>query len=134
MRRGAVRRLLGLRTPYSVYIFMYFVSSYPAGVAQHDPCVAHRSAAKSHVVDELGPVSSFDRDTTMADQHVTFHPRDALANTASTALQLTAVGAVLAGVQNTLRKQNVGAMGIFTRSGGIIALYGTWPHAKTGLV
>ena len=36
----------------------------------------------------------------------------------------TAVGAVIAGVQNTLRKQNVGAMGILTRSGGIIALFG----------
>ncbi|CAN9088220.1 hypothetical protein AA0113_g2223 [Alternaria arborescens] len=59
----------------------------------------------------------------MADQHVTFHPRDALSNTASTTLQTTAVGAVVAGVQNTLRKQNVGAMGILTRSGGIIALY-----------
>ncbi|KAF2033265.1 hypothetical protein EK21DRAFT_98282 [Setomelanomma holmii] len=54
----------------------------------------------------------------------TFHPRDALANTASTSLQLTAIGAVIAGVQNTLRKQNVGAMGIITRSGGIIALFG----------
>jgi hypothetical protein len=34
------------------------------------------------------------------------------------------VGAVIAGVQNTLRKQNVGAMGILTRSGGVIALFG----------
>ncbi|KAF2252646.1 hypothetical protein BU26DRAFT_453066 [Trematosphaeria pertusa] len=59
----------------------------------------------------------------MADEHETFHPRDTLANTASTTLKLTACGAIFAGVQNTLRKQNVGAMGIFTRSGGIIALY-----------
>jgi hypothetical protein len=59
----------------------------------------------------------------MADQHVTFHPRDALANTASTALQTTVAGAIIAGVQNTLRKQNVGAMGILTRSGGTIALF-----------
>jgi hypothetical protein len=59
----------------------------------------------------------------MADQRI-YHPRDALANTTSTMLQTTAVGAVIAGVQNTLRKQNVGAMGILTRSGGIIALYG----------
>ncbi|EAT80533.1 hypothetical protein HBI56_190690 [Parastagonospora nodorum] len=59
----------------------------------------------------------------MADQTPTFHAQDALANTASTTLQLTAVGAIVAGVQNTLRKQNVGAMGIITRSGGIIALY-----------
>lgn len=60
----------------------------------------------------------------MADEHATFHPRDTLANTGSTTLQLTAVGAIVAGVQNTLRKQNVGAMGILTRSGGIIAVYG----------
>ncbi|KAF1946447.1 NADH-ubiquinone oxidoreductase 213 kDa subunit [Clathrospora elynae] len=60
----------------------------------------------------------------MAAQHATFHPRDALSNTVSTALQTTAVGAIIAGVQNTLRKQNVGAMGILTRSGGIIAIYG----------
>lgn len=57
-------------------------------------------------------------------EETTFHPRDALSNTASTTLQTTAVGAIVAGVQNTLRKQNVGAMGILTRSGGIIALYG----------
>lgn len=63
----------------------------------------------------------------MADQHTTFHPRDALANTTSTTLQTATAGAIIAGVQNTLRKQNVGAMGIFTRSGGIIALYGPWP-------
>lgn len=62
----------------------------------------------------------------MASQQETFHPRDALSNTASTTLQTTALGAVMAGVQNTLRKQNVGAMGILTRSGGIIALYGGW--------
>ena len=60
----------------------------------------------------------------MADHHETFHPRDTLANTASTTLKLTACGAIFAGVQNTLRKQNVGAMGIFTKSGGIIAVYG----------
>jgi hypothetical protein len=63
----------------------------------------------------------------MADQHATYHPRDALANTGSTMLQTTAVGAVIAGVQNTLRKQNVGAMGIITRSGGVIALFGAHP-------
>jgi hypothetical protein len=61
----------------------------------------------------------------MADQpEEHFEPRDTLANTGRTALQLTVVGVLLAGVQNTLRKQNVGAMGILTKSGGIIALYG----------
>jgi hypothetical protein len=60
----------------------------------------------------------------MAEQQATYHPRDALHNTGSAMLQTTAVGAVIAGVQNTLRKQNVGAMGILTRSGGVIALFG----------
>ncbi|KAJ4313998.1 hypothetical protein N0V94_006682 [Neodidymelliopsis sp. IMI 364377] len=59
----------------------------------------------------------------MAAQQPTFHQRDTLANTSASALQTTAVGAVLAGVQNTLRKQNVGAMGIISRSGGVIALF-----------
>ncbi|KAF1929046.1 NADH-ubiquinone oxidoreductase 213 kDa subunit [Didymella exigua CBS 183.55] len=59
----------------------------------------------------------------MADQHPAYHPRDALHNTGSVMFQTTIVGAVVAGVQNTLRKQNVGAMGILTRSGGVIALF-----------
>ena len=63
----------------------------------------------------------------MADQQPTYHPRDALQNTGNAMLQTTAVGAVIAGVQNTLRKQNVGAMGILTRSGGVIALFGAQP-------
>ena len=60
----------------------------------------------------------------MASHDVHFEPRDTLKNTANTTLQLTAAGAIFAGVQNTLRKQNVGAMGIFTRSGSIIAVFG----------
>ncbi|KAF1362435.1 hypothetical protein EJ07DRAFT_106916 [Lizonia empirigonia] len=59
----------------------------------------------------------------MADQQPTYHPQDALANTGNAMLQSTAIGAILAGVQNTLRKQNVGAMGIITKSGGTIALF-----------
>ncbi|KAF2466741.1 uncharacterized protein BDR25DRAFT_305958 [Lindgomyces ingoldianus] len=59
----------------------------------------------------------------MAAEHDAFHPVDTLANTASTILQTTACGAIVAGVQNTLRKQNVGAMGIITRSGHIIATF-----------
>ncbi|KAJ4300677.1 hypothetical protein N0V90_002765 [Kalmusia sp. IMI 367209] len=59
----------------------------------------------------------------MASHDDHFEPRDTLKNTANTTLQLTVAGAIFAGVQNTLRKQNVGAMGIFTRSGGIIAVF-----------
>lgn len=59
------------------------------------------------------------------DQHSDhFEPQDTIKNTINTTVQLTVAGAVFAGVQNTLRKQNVGAMGIVTRSGGIIAVFG----------
>jgi len=59
----------------------------------------------------------------MAEQHATYHPRDALHNTGNAMISTGTIGAVIAGVQNTLRKQNVGAMGILTRSGGVIALF-----------
>ncbi|KAF2743688.1 hypothetical protein M011DRAFT_471233 [Sporormia fimetaria CBS 119925] len=39
-------------------------------------------------------------------------------------MQLSLIGAILAGVRNAAQKQNVGARGIFTSSGRIIALYG----------
>ncbi|KAF2657808.1 hypothetical protein K491DRAFT_311657 [Lophiostoma macrostomum CBS 122681] len=52
-----------------------------------------------------------------------FTPVDTLANTASSTAQLTLIGALFAGAQNALQKQNVGAMGIFTRSGHIIATF-----------
>jgi hypothetical protein len=55
---------------------------------------------------------------------VPFQPRDTLANTASVTVQTTFGGAILAGAQNALRKQNVGASGIFTHSGMVIATFG----------
>lgn len=62
----------------------------------------------------------------MADHETTYHPHDTLANTTNVTLQMAFAGTIFAGVQNTLRKQNVGAMGVFTRSGGIIALFGAF--------
>lgn len=59
----------------------------------------------------------------MAD-HPTYHPRDAIHSTVITGIQCTIFGSLIAGVQNTLRKQNVGAMGVLTHSGHIIAVYG----------
>lgn len=69
----------------------------------------------------------------MAADTETFHPQDTLANTAKSTIQTTLAGTIFAGAQNTLRKQNVGAMGIITKSGGIIGVFGmqlswqTWP-------
>jgi hypothetical protein len=60
----------------------------------------------------------------MAEPIETYHPVDSLANTARTTLQTGAVGATIAGVMSALQKQNIGATGIITRFGGVIALYG----------
>lgn len=82
-----------------------------------------------HAEDESSPDADADEmpaaiAPAMAEQHATYHPRDALHNTGNAMISTGTIGAVIAGVQNTLRKQNVGAMGILTRSGGVIALFG----------
>lgn len=76
----------------------------------------------------LGELDSRQRPNSpaMADQHATFHPKDTLANTGKVTFQTGLIGAIVAATQNTLRKQNVGVMGVFTRSGGLIALYGAY--------
>jgi hypothetical protein len=77
-----------------------------------------------YVVERRAPADVALNSPTMSAHHDTFHPKDTFADVASTTLQTTTVGAVIAAVQNTLRKQNVGPMGMFTRSGGTIMLYG----------
>jgi hypothetical protein len=62
-----------------------------------------------------------------------YHAQDTLANTASITMQMTVAGAIFAGAQNALQKQNIGAMGIFTRSGHIIATFGTQLSWGAGL-
>jgi hypothetical protein len=56
-----------------------------------------------------------------------YRPQDAL-SLAFQALMITGgAGLLVSGVQNTLQKQNIGAMGVFTRSGGTIATFGKLP-------
>ncbi|GAP85169.1 putative NADH:ubiquinone oxidoreductase subunit [Rosellinia necatrix] len=54
-----------------------------------------------------------------------FHQRDALKAGAQGALVGGGAGLVLSAVQNSLAKQNVGAWGVFTRTGGTIASLAT---------
>lgn len=53
-----------------------------------------------------------------------FHPKDAIAYTISTTLTVGTAGALMAAIQNTLTRQNVGAMGFLTRFGGTTATFG----------
>lgn len=53
-----------------------------------------------------------------------YHPKDAVSSTANTTIVTGSAGFFASAVQNTLQKQNVGPMGVFTKSGGTIAMFG----------
>lgn len=54
-------------------------------------------------------------------------PKDSVTLGLDAAGRSAAVGLVVAAAQNTLAKHNQGAMGVLTRSGGVIAMFGTSP-------
>ncbi|OLN89238.1 NADH-ubiquinone oxidoreductase 21.3 kDa subunit 2 [Colletotrichum chlorophyti] len=58
----------------------------------------------------------------MAGDDDSYHPKDAIKSGIGAAASLGTAGFFIAAVQNALAKQNVGAMSVFTRSGGIIAV------------
>jgi len=61
----------------------------------------------------------------MAPQHATYHPKDAVSTAVRATMITASAGAIISGVQNALTKQNVGAFGILTKTGGTIAVFGT---------
>ncbi|KZL82308.1 tim17 tim22 tim23 family protein [Colletotrichum incanum] len=58
----------------------------------------------------------------MAGDDDTYHPKDAIKASITASAALGGAGFFMAAVHNALQKQNVGAMSVFTRSGGIIAV------------
>lgn len=53
-----------------------------------------------------------------------YHPKDAVGATIKATAVTGGAGAFISAIQNTLTKQNVGAFGVFTRTGGTIAVFG----------
>jgi hypothetical protein len=53
-----------------------------------------------------------------------YHPVDAIGKTVKAALVTGTAGAFVSTIQNTLTKQNVGMMGVFTRTGSTVAVFG----------
>jgi len=53
----------------------------------------------------------------------TYEPKDALEITSENALIVGGFGAVISAIQNTLARQNLGAMGFLTRFGGTTATF-----------
>lgn len=61
-----------------------------------------------------------------ADSHV-FHQRSPVGDAFNAGSAGAVVGLLVSAVQNSLQKHHAGAMGIFTRTGGTIALFSTSP-------
>jgi len=70
----------------------------------------------------------------MAPEHAAYRPKDAISATIRSTMVTAGAGAIISGVQNTLTKQNVGAFGILTKTGGTIAVFaamgGSYEFAK----
>ena len=54
-----------------------------------------------------------------------YHPKDALSTTVHAVTYTGAAGLFLAAVQNTVAKESIGPLGIFTRFGKTIGIFGT---------
>lgn len=59
----------------------------------------------------------------MAEQKA-YQPKDTIQASAKATLYTGSAGLLFAAVQNTLTRQNIGALGVFTRFGGSIGLFG----------
>jgi len=53
-----------------------------------------------------------------------YHPKDAVRAAINGTMITGAAGLAVSAIQNTLTKRNVNAWGVFTRSGGTIAVFG----------
>lgn len=53
-----------------------------------------------------------------------YHPQDAIGQSIKATLVTGGAGLFFSTVQNTLTRQNVGMMGVFTRTGGTVAVFG----------
>ena len=78
--------------------------------------------AESNETEEIRPAAAADA---IEDTPVPYEPEDALSQSVRSATYTGSAGLLLAAVQNTLSRENVGAFGVFTRFGSTIALFGT---------
>src|SRR5947209_19108759 len=78
--------------------------------------------AESNHPKEVPPVAAADN---IDDTPAPYEPKDAIAQSVRSATFTGSAGLLLAAVQNTLLRENVGAFGVFSRFGGTIALFGT---------
>lgn len=63
-------------------------------------------------------------------EQMQFKPRDAIGSSLKSTMLTGMAGLFVSGVQNTLTRQNIGAMGIFTRTGTTAAVFGEGPSSQ----
>jgi hypothetical protein len=61
-----------------------------------------------------------------------YQPKDAVGAAVKATGVTSVAGLFVSTIQNTLSKQNVGAMSVFTRTGGTIAIFGTSYRSLAG--
>ena len=59
------------------------------------------------------------------EKETTYQPKDAVSTAIESTLITGGAGLAVSAIQNTLTKQNVAGWGIFTRTGGVIAIFGS---------
>jgi len=60
----------------------------------------------------------------MASGDEQYHPKDAVKAAINGTMITGAAGGLVSAIQNTLTKRNVSAWGVFTKTGGTIAVFG----------
>ena len=66
------------------------------------------------------------------DPEETYHPQDAIGETIKAAGLMGGAGFAISAIQNSLSRQNIGALGVFTRYGSSIGYFGTKSRAGFG--
>lgn len=63
----------------------------------------------------------------MASEDTIYQPKNAVNQTVKATMITGGAGLFASAIQNTLTKENIGAFGVFTRTGGTIATFGSIP-------
>ena len=62
--------------------------------------------------------------TMASEDEATYQPKDAIGDAIKSTLVMGAAGLTVSAIRTSLTKENIGALGVFTRGGGVIAIFG----------
>lgn len=59
-----------------------------------------------------------------SEDEATYEPKDAVGDAIKSTLVMGVAGLTISAIRTSLTKENIGAWGVFTRGGGIVAMFG----------